>query len=64
MIKEAINMLVSGQSLIMEQAAGVMEEITSGEATPAQFGAFVTALRASRVIAEAIMECLRSLSVS
>jgi len=45
MIREAINTLVSGQSLTMEQAAGVMNEIMSGEATPAQFGAFVTALR-------------------
>ena len=45
MIREAIDTLVSGQSLTMEQAAGVMNEIMSGEATPAQFGAFVTALR-------------------
>ena len=45
MIKEAIQTLVSGQSLTMEDAAAVMEEIMSGEATPAQFGAFVTALR-------------------
>jgi anthranilate phosphoribosyltransferase len=45
MIKEAIQTLVSGKSLTMEQAAQVMEEIMSGEATPAQFGAFVTALR-------------------
>jgi len=45
MIKEAISLLVSGQSLNMEQAAGVMEEITTGQVTPAQFGAFVTALR-------------------
>ena len=45
MIREAIGILVSGQSLTMEQASEVMEEITSGEATPAQFGAFVTALR-------------------
>lgn len=45
MIKEAISLLVSGQSLSMEQAAQVMEEIMQGEATPAQFGAFVTALR-------------------
>lgn len=45
MIREAIDTLVSGQSLTMEQAAGVMDEIMSGEATPAQFGAFVTALR-------------------
>ena len=45
MIKEAIGTLVSGQSLTMEQAGMVMEEIMSGEATPAQFGVFVTALR-------------------
>ncbi len=45
MIKEAINTLVSGNSLTMEQAAGVMNEIMNGEATPAQFGSFVTALR-------------------
>ncbi|MBE0416009.1 MAG: anthranilate phosphoribosyltransferase [Dehalococcoidia bacterium] len=45
MIKEAIDTLVSGKSLAMEQAGMVMEEIMSGETTPAQFGAFVTALR-------------------
>ena len=45
MIKEAIQALVSGHSLTMEEAAAVMEEIMQGEATPAQFGAFVTALR-------------------
>lgn len=45
MIKEAIQTLVSGRSLTMEEAASVMEEIMSGEVTPAQFGAFVTALR-------------------
>jgi anthranilate phosphoribosyltransferase len=45
MIKEAIKTLVSGKSLTMDEAASVMEEIMSGEATPAQFGAFVTALR-------------------
>jgi len=44
MIKEAINLLVSGQSLTEGQASSVMEEIMNGEATPAQFGAFVTAL--------------------
>jgi anthranilate phosphoribosyltransferase len=44
MIKEAISLLVSGQSITMEQAAEVMEEMTSGQVTPAQFGAFVTAL--------------------
>jgi anthranilate phosphoribosyltransferase len=45
MIKEAITALVSGHSLSMEEAASVMEEIMSGGVTPAQFGAFVTALR-------------------
>ena len=45
MINEAIAVLVSGRSLTVEQAASVMEEIMRGEATPAQFGAFVTALR-------------------
>jgi anthranilate phosphoribosyltransferase len=45
MIREAIDLLVSGHSLTFEQAAGVMEEIMSGEATPAQFAALVTALR-------------------
>ena len=45
MIKEAIDILVSGNSLTAEQAAGVMREIMDGEATPAQFGSFVTALR-------------------
>ena len=45
MIKEAITLLIDGQSLSMEQAAAVMEEMTTGQVTPAQFGAFVTALR-------------------
>jgi len=44
-IKEAIQALVSGNSLTFEQATDVMDEIMSGEATPAQFGALVTALR-------------------
>lgn len=45
MIKEAIALLVEGRSLSVEQTAQVMEEIMNGEVTPAQFGAFVTALR-------------------
>jgi len=45
MIREAIALLVSGHSLSADQAAQVMAEIMSGEVTPAQFGAFVTALR-------------------
>jgi anthranilate phosphoribosyltransferase len=45
MLKEAISLLVEGKSLSTELAANVMEEIMSGEATPAQISAFVTALR-------------------
>ena len=45
MIKEAINTLVSGNSLSFDEAAAVMEEIMGGEATPAQIAAFVTVLR-------------------
>ena len=45
MIREAIEELVAGNSLSTEQAAEAMNEIMSGDATPAQFGAFVTALR-------------------
>ncbi len=45
MIKEAIATLVSGKSLTEGESALVMGEIMQGEATPAQFGAFVTALR-------------------
>lgn len=45
MIKEAIAQLVTGHSLSMSESAQVMAEIMEGQVTPAQFGAFVTALR-------------------
>ena len=45
MIKEAIGQLVGGHPLTMDEASAVMNEIMEGSATPAQFGAFVTALR-------------------
>ena len=45
MIREAIAKLVTGESLSEREAAQAMEEIMAGEATPAQFAAFVTALR-------------------
>ena len=45
MIQQAIDTVVGGKSLTMEEAAQAMNEIMEGEATPAQFGAFVTALR-------------------
>ncbi len=44
-IREAIDAVVSGQSLNMDEAAAVMRQIMQGEATPAQLGSFLTALR-------------------
>jgi anthranilate phosphoribosyltransferase len=45
MIKESIAALVEGQSLNFAQASGAMEEIMGGQATPAQIGAYLAALR-------------------
>jgi anthranilate phosphoribosyltransferase len=45
MIRDAISAAVAARDLSEEEAAGVMEEIMSGEATPAQLAAFLTALR-------------------
>jgi anthranilate phosphoribosyltransferase len=45
MIREAINAMVDGRSLTTEEAAQSMSDIMDGDATPAQIGAFVTALR-------------------
>ena len=44
-IKEAINIVVSGNDLLMDDAASVMRQIMSGEATQAQLGSLLTALR-------------------
>jgi anthranilate phosphoribosyltransferase len=54
MIGEAIARLVEGESLTQAEAAGVMEDIMEGRATPAQFGAYVTALRLKGETAEEI----------
>lgn len=45
MIKDAIGKVVAGVDLNEHEMAGVMDEIMGGKATPAQIGAFVTALR-------------------
>ncbi len=45
-IKQGIQAIVDGGAdLSQDEAADVMRQIMSGDATPAQFGAFVTALR-------------------
>ena len=45
MIREMITKVVKGNDLTDLETEQVMEEIMTGEATPAQIGAFVTALR-------------------
>jgi anthranilate phosphoribosyltransferase len=45
MIREAIAALVAGKTLSEDEAAATMEEIMTGQATPAQQGAFLVALR-------------------
>ena len=44
-IKDAIAKLVEDDDLSEDQAAACMEELMTGAATPARFGAYVTALR-------------------
>jgi anthranilate phosphoribosyltransferase len=61
MIKEAIAALVSGRSLTTEEASSVMEEIMRGEATPAQFGAFVATLRCKGETVEEIIGLARAM---
>jgi anthranilate phosphoribosyltransferase len=45
MIKEALSLIVEGQDLTREHARDVMRAITEGDATPAQIGGLLTALR-------------------
>ena len=59
MIKEALAKIVDGNDLDMAETEGVMSEIMSGNATPAQIGAFITALRIKGETAEEIAGCAR-----
>jgi len=45
MIKEAITKLVDGANLTETESEAVMEEIMTGQATPAQIASYLTALR-------------------
>ena len=55
-ITDAIETLVRGAPLPMEDAAAAMDDIMSGSATPAQFGAFVAALRVKGETVGAVYE--------
>jgi len=54
MIRESIQKLVNGADLTYEESTATMKEIMSGEATNAQIGAFLTALRTKGETSEEI----------
>jgi anthranilate synthase/phosphoribosyltransferase len=60
-IKEAIGKVMLGEDLLGEEAEAVMGQIMGGEATPAQIGAFLTALRLKGETVEEITGCARAM---
>jgi anthranilate phosphoribosyltransferase len=60
-IREAIVKLAAGGSLDQTEAAAAMEEIMAGEATPAQIGGFLVALRAKGETADEIAGCAEAM---
>ena len=61
MITDALSQLLVGEDLASEDARAAMDEVMSGEATPAQIGAFLTALRMKGETTEEIAGCARAL---
>ncbi len=59
MIKEAINKAINGENLSQEEATLTMNEIMSGEATPAQIASFLTALRIKGETIDEITGCAK-----
>ncbi|NYT05808.1 MAG: anthranilate phosphoribosyltransferase [Methanomicrobiales archaeon] len=59
MIREAIARAAAGADLSPGEAAGAMEAIMAGAATPAQIAAFITALAMKGETAEEIAACAR-----
>lgn len=57
-IQEAIRALIDGGGIDGPLAAGALEEIMTGAATPAQIGAFLAALRVRGETPEVIAACL------
>jgi len=61
MIVEAISLLLDGRSLTRDEARGTMSEIMRGEATQAQIGGFLIALRAKGETADEIAGCAEAM---
>jgi len=61
MIQQAIGKLVQNQHLSAEEAERVMDQIMTGEATPAQIGGYLVALRMAGETPEEIAGSVRSM---
>ncbi|HIC85933.1 MAG TPA: anthranilate phosphoribosyltransferase [Desulfobacterales bacterium] len=61
MIKQAISKVVRQEDLSEEEMRGVMDEIMEGLATPAQIGAFITALRIKGETVDELVGAAKSL---
>jgi anthranilate phosphoribosyltransferase len=61
MIQQSITQLLDGRSLDRAQARAVMGEIMRGEATPAQIGGFLVALRAKGETPDEIAGCAEAM---
>jgi anthranilate phosphoribosyltransferase len=61
MIREAIRKLLDKQSLTVQEAEGVMDQIMSGDATPAQIAGFLIALRVKGETVDEITGCARAM---
>ena len=59
MIQEAIKKLIVGSNLLEQEAIDSMNMIMEGNATPAQIGSFITALRIKGETVEEITGCAR-----
>jgi anthranilate phosphoribosyltransferase len=64
MIKEALSKIVSRTDLTSTEAREVMREIMQGQATPAQIGAFLTALRMKGETVDEIAGCAQAMRES
>ena len=60
MIKELISNVIRGEDLTEVEMEKAMDEIMTGTATPAQIGAFITALRLKGEIVDEITGAARS----
>ena len=61
MIQDALQRLLDGRDLGRDQACEVMAQIMSGDATPAQIGGFLVALRAKGETAAEIAGCAEAM---